>query len=200
MPFVAFLDTNVLYPPTLRDVLLRLAAAGVFQARWSEDVLDELQRAIERYIAGTNPPQPSVAVGGAKYIRKVMEDAFPEALVPRTSYERLIQGMMNHPEDRHVLAAAVAGRADVLVTSNVRHFPQQACEPYGIEVQDPDTFLVHQFGLAPDLIQTVLEELAQNRQPPLATPGGILKHLQRTVPRFAEMATSYLHSRPIDGH
>ena len=182
MPFVAFLDTNVLYPPTLRDVLTRLAAAGVFQVRWSPDVLDEMQRAIERHVARKNPPQLSVAAGGAKYIRKLIEDAFPEALVPRTSYEPLIEVMTNHKKDRHVLAAAVAGRADVLVTFNVRDFPREACEPYGIEVQDPDTFLVHQFGLVPDSIRSVLEDLARNHQPPLNRPVGILERLQMSRP------------------
>ncbi len=72
-----------------------------------------------------------------------MEEAFPEAMVPRQAYERLIPAMANNSKDRHVLAAAVAGRADVIVTFNVSDFPAEACGPYGIDVQDPDTFLVH---------------------------------------------------------
>ena len=49
---------------------------------------------------------------------------FPDARV--TSYEELIGSMTNHPKDRHVLAAAVAGRADMLVTENLKDFPPAA--------------------------------------------------------------------------
>lgn len=191
MPFVAFLDANVLYHSVLRDVLLSIAEAAVFQVRWSPDVLDEMQRAIERR-AARKAPQPSVARGGAAYVRKLMEQSFPEAMVERVAYERLISRMTNHPKDRHVLAAAVVGRADVLVTFNVKHFPQEACQPYGIEVQYPDTFLVHQFGLVPSAISSVLQNLVRNRRPPIDTPAGILRVLSKHVPRFCQMAAQHL--------
>lgn len=185
MPFVAFLDANVLYPAALRDVLLTLAEAGVCQIRWSPDVLDEVERNLA---ARARAPEPSVAAAGARYVRSVMEDAFPDAMVPREAYERLIPTMTNDPKDRHVMAAAVAGRADVIVTFNVSDFPAAACQPYGIEVQDPDTFLVHQFGLMPERIAQVLTELAAERRPPMDTPEGILRVLERMVPRFCAMA------------
>ena len=51
------------------------------------------------------------------------------------------------PDDRHVLAAAIVGNADVIVTANLKHFPADALERYGLEVQHPDTFLIHQRGL-----------------------------------------------------
>jgi hypothetical protein len=60
---------------------------------------------------------------------RTMERAFPDAMV--AGHEALIPSMANDPKDRHVLAAAVRGRADVIVTSNVRDFPPAACEPYG---------------------------------------------------------------------
>ncbi len=182
MPFVAFLDANVLYPAVLRDVLLSLAEAGICQIRWSPDVLDE----VERNLAARVDPDR------ARYVRSQMEEAFPEAMVPRQAYEHLTPAMVNNPKDRHVLAAAVAGRADVIVTFNVSDFPAEACAPYGIDVQDPDTFLLHQFGLMPERITRVLRELAAERKPPMDTPEEILRVLKATVPGFCAMAQKHL--------
>ena len=41
-PFIV--DANVLYPLTLRDAVLRAAAAGFYQMRWSADLLEEMER------------------------------------------------------------------------------------------------------------------------------------------------------------
>lgn len=190
MGFVAFLDANVLYPAVLRDVLLSIAEAGVCQIRWSPDVLDEVERNLSQR---AKAPSPSAAMGGAQYIRRVMEDAFPDAMVDRSAYEALIPSMCNDEKDRHVLAAAIVGRADVLVTSNVRDFKPEVCRPFGIEVQDPDTFLKHQFGLIPDSIIAVLEDLSANRKPPMDSPQKILDALDRTAPQFSAMASAYLN-------
>ena len=80
---------------------------------------------------------------------RTMERAFPEAMV--TGHEPLIPSMTKDPKDRHVLAAAVRGRADVVVTSNVRDFPPEACEPYDVDVQTPDEFLRHQWEVGANL-------------------------------------------------
>lgn len=126
---------------------------------------------MERNLAArARAPEPSVAAAGARYVRSVMEDAFPDAMVPREAYDHLILAMTNDPKDRHVLAAAVAARADVIVTFNVTDFPAAACRPYGIDVQHPDTFLVHQFGLMPERIAQALTELASERRPLMDTP------------------------------
>lgn len=118
MGFVALLDANVLYPETLRDVLLTLAEVGVFQVRWSPDILDEVERNVARRAKAANS---TAAPRGAAYARglMLMEEAFPEAAVDPESYRPLIDSMTNQRKDRHVLAAAVVGRADVIVTSNV---------------------------------------------------------------------------------
>ena len=100
--------------------------------------------------------------------------------------------MTNDPKDRHVLAAAVVGRADVIVTFNLSDFPPAACQPYGVDVQDPDTFLVHQFGLMPQRIAQVLTDLAAERRPPIGTPEGILRVLERATPRFCALAREHL--------
>jgi hypothetical protein len=76
-----------------------------------------------------------------------MNEAFPDAQV--TGYEALIAQMTNHPKDRHVLAAAVRGGAEVLVTENLRDFPDDSVSPFGVEVVSRDTFLLDQLDLAP---------------------------------------------------
>jgi hypothetical protein len=58
---------------------------------------------------------------------------------------------LHDPDDRHVLAAAIVGRADVIVTANLKDFPAEALAPHGIEAQHPDTFLIHQRSLSEHL-------------------------------------------------
>ena len=175
MPFPAFLDTCVLYPAYLADTLLRLAEASAYRPLWSADVLAELRRnVIERGI----PPD--------RVDRRIalMTRSFPDALV--TGYESLVDGMANDPKDRHVLAAAVRANAEVLVTFNIRDFPEPALKPYDIVAVHPDEFLLDQLDLYPGLTMAVLrQQAASYRREPTSVPG-VLVLLERTgVPRFA---------------
>jgi len=72
----------------------------------------------------------------------LMDQHATDALV--TGYEELIDGLhLPDPDDRHVLAAAIRGRADVIVTCNLKDFPAGALKSYGIEAQHPDEFLLN---------------------------------------------------------
>lgn len=65
-----------------------------------------------------------------------------------TGYQYLVDALtLPDAKDRHVLAAAIAGSVDVIVTLNLRHFPHEYLAPHGLEAQHPDTFLIHQRGL-----------------------------------------------------
>ncbi len=67
-----------------------------------------------------------------------------------TGYETLISGIsLPDPDDRHVLAAAIVGRCDVLVSQNLKDFPREVLEPHGIEVMHPDDFLLNHLNLSP---------------------------------------------------
>ncbi len=101
------------------------------------------------------------------------------------NYEHLIPTLGNHPEDRHVLAAAVAAQASIVVTFNKRHFAGAACEPYGIDVQTPDEFLCALWQATPRLIERALGRQAAGLRNPPQTPRDVLQTLQRTVPLFA---------------
>ena len=78
-----------------------------------------------------------------------MDTAFPDANVE--NYRSLIKSIeLPDPNDRHVVAAAVRSKADVIVTYNLKDFPAIALGEFDIEVQHPDTFLFNVFDLNPD--------------------------------------------------
>ena len=77
-----------------------------------------------------------------------MDRHFPSALT--TNYRQLIDGItLPDPDDRHVVAAAIRARADVIVTFNLKDFPAAEMTKHGLEAQHPDTFLHHQLTLDP---------------------------------------------------
>lgn len=179
MAFPAFLDTNVLFSSTLRDTLLRIAEEGAFRPEWSAGVLTELQAVLIR----------EADVGPAKAERLVlhMQRAFPEAEV--SGYEDLVEAMTCDAKDRHVLAAAVAGSAQVLVTFNQRDLPEESVKPHDLVVVTPDAFLLDQIDLHPAKVgRALVGQLAAAERPPL-TIGQLLGRLTRAgVPAFAEEA------------
>ncbi|MEV6311689.1 PIN domain-containing protein [Streptomyces sp. NPDC051840] len=140
----AVLDTCVLFPNYLRDTLLRLAEAELYEPLWSSDILDELTRNVALRIGDVR----------AKALVGAMACTFPDSLV--SGYEALLPAIVNDPKDRHVLAAGVRGQAHAVVTSNVKDFPQESADPYGIQVQRPDDFLLDLLDLAPAEVNTVL--------------------------------------------
>jgi hypothetical protein len=86
-----------------------------------------------------------VVKSGVDHRIEQMTEHFPDAMV--TGYESLIAVMENQAKDRHVLAAAVRGRAELIVTENVRDFPAAVTAVYDIDVVDQDGFLLDQWDL-----------------------------------------------------
>ena len=108
-----------------------------------------------------------------------MRDAFPEAMV--TGHESLVESMKNDLKGRHVLAAAVRCGAHAIITDNVRHFPPESLEPYGLECMPADKFLEDQYHLNPDLfISKLIEQALQIKW---TLPQLIAKH----VPSLAKV-------------
>jgi predicted nucleic acid-binding protein len=171
-PFKVVLDANVLYPFTLRDTLLRAAAAGFFQAHWSELLLEEATR----NLVGNG----IVTAEQAERLRAAMNKAFPEAIV--TDHESLIAGMKNDEKDRHVAAAAVKAGAQVIVTMNLSDFRDL---PDGIEAQHPDEFLSNLFDPDPDSLTGIVRSQAADLKKPARTFEEIVGALAKLVPDFA---------------
>jgi predicted nucleic acid-binding protein len=170
-PFIVVVDANVLFPLTLRDTVLRAAAADFYQLRWSEEILDEMERNL---VATATMPADKAA-----RLRGQMEKFFPEAMV--TGYESLVAGMQNDAKDRHVVAAAVKAGAQVITTANLRDFTPL---PDGIEAQSPDEFLCNLFDLAPERFVELLREQASDLHKPPVTFEELLDRLSRPVPNL----------------
>ncbi|MFB6287160.1 MAG: putative toxin-antitoxin system toxin component, PIN family [Candidatus Bipolaricaulia bacterium] len=158
-PFTAFLDSNVLYPSTLRDLLMRLALRGLFRAKWSDDVHEEWIQAVLR-------DYPDITRDQLERTRALMDRHSEDSLV--TGYQPLTDGLqLPDPNDRHVLAAAICARADVIVTGNLKHFPQDNLDPFDIEAQHPDMFIGHLVDLySGEVVAAAQEHRASLNNPP----------------------------------
>ena len=175
MPGRVLLDTCVLYPPTLRDTLLRLAKRSHYQPIWSADILDELRRNVTR---------SGIAPSKVDRLFSEMRLSFDAAEI--TGYHHLIDTMGCHPKDRHVLAAAVHGEAPSIVTFNLRDFPRPATAPLGLRVLHPDDFLLESLCVAPAVVLEVLERQAVDYRRPSTRLPRVLDALDRTgLGRFA---------------
>ena len=115
-----------------------------------------------------------------------MNRHFPDAEI--TGYEDLVDSMENHPKDRHVLAAAVRGGAEVLVTENLKDFPESAVTPYALTVLHQDDFLLDQLDLSPRVVQAALRrQVSRYRRDPRTVEDllVILGNEGHGCPRFA---------------
>jgi predicted nucleic acid-binding protein len=135
--FRVIYDANILFSGFKRRVMLALARAEIFQARWSEDIHKEwMARLPERY------PDKFPAEKVSK-IRTLIDSHVPDCLV--SGYKSLIEGLqLPDPGDRHVLAAAIKAGAQVIVTCDTAHFPKECLAEFDIEAQHPDTFVMYQ--------------------------------------------------------
>lgn len=156
---IALYDACVLHPPALRDLLVRLADAGLVRARWTEQILDEVFESILRR-------RPDLDAARLARTRRMMCDAVPDCLV--TGYERLIDALdLPDLDDRHVVAAAIHGGATVIVTANLKDFPAPVLAPLGIEAMGPDAFVEGLVDTEPDSVLGVLRaQVGALRSPP----------------------------------
>lgn len=142
--FTALYDACVLYPAPLRDVLLELALTDLFRAKWSHMIHDE-------WIRNLLAVRPDLTPAQAQRTRQLMDSHVRDCLVE--NFEALIPSLtLPDPDDRHVFAAAIRGRADVIVTYNLKDFPEKELSKYGITAQHPDEFLTHVLDLAPGVV------------------------------------------------
>jgi predicted nucleic acid-binding protein len=161
--YTALLDACVLYPIATTDALLSLATAGLFAAKWTREIEREWIAALEQ--------RRQDLQGRPEVRRDAMRDAVPDWEVPEVAWAPLVAGY-NLPDanDRHVLAAAVAGHADCIVTANLRDFPAEIVRAYGIEVVDPDRFIINQWDLDPLIAMASFKRMRARWRNPQATP------------------------------
>ena len=128
------LDTCVLYPTVMREVLLAVARTGAFQPLWSARILEEWARAA-RKLGPTGEPQARTEIALVSRDWPRAEVSWPPSLENRL--------YLPDPADVHVLAAAIAGSADVLLTMNAKDFPKHTLAEEGLSRQTPDELLYH---------------------------------------------------------
>jgi predicted nucleic acid-binding protein len=171
MPFVVIYDANVLYPNTLRDLLIRVAQAGLVQAKWTHQILDETFDNLQEN-------RPELSADALKRTRELMICAVRDCLV--TGYEPLIETLdLPDPNDRHVLAAAIRSRAQVIVTENLRDFPSAALSAWDIEAKSPDDFILDQIHLDRKVVWSCAQQIADSWRRPPGTVSDVLASLQR---------------------
>jgi hypothetical protein len=153
-PSVAVFDACILYPFHLRNIVVQAAVDRLVDARWTDEIHDEWTRNLAA-------DAPTIPVERLQTTRRLMNDALPGATVSR--YEDLIP-TVNLPDldDRHVVAAAIATGASIILTWNLRDFPVTALKKYGLRRQTPDAFFADIYDQAPDLAVGSLANARRN--------------------------------------
>jgi predicted nucleic acid-binding protein len=169
--FTALYDACVLYPAPLRDLLMRLALTGLFRARWTDAIHEEWMRNVLKGRPDLTRPQ-------LERTRDLMNAHVRDCLV--TDYEDLIEAIaLPDPDDRHVLAAAIRGRAEVIVTFNLDDFPAGILHRYGIEAQHPDPFVTSLLDLAPTAVYRAVKRQREALKNPPRTAEELLETLEK---------------------
>jgi predicted nucleic acid-binding protein len=171
MTFVVLYDASVLYPSTLRDLLIRIAQAGIVQAKWTDQILDEV-------FTNLLDDRPDLDPSRLKRTRELMNEAVRDCLV--SGYEPLISALdLPDPDDRHVVAAAIRARAQVIVTNNLRDFPTAILRQWDIEALGADDFVLDQIDLNPKIVWGCVQQIADSWLNPPGHPADVLSRLER---------------------
>jgi predicted nucleic acid-binding protein len=170
--FVVVYDASVLYPSTLRDLLIRIAQSGLVQAKWTDDILDEMFAALHRQ-------RPDLDSTRLDRTRQLMCTAVRDWKV--SGYADLIDALkLPDPDDRHVLAAAIKANAQVIVTANLRDFPVTDLRNWNVDPKSPDEFVRDQISLDRSKVYASIQQIADSWTKPLGTIEDVLDRLERS--------------------
>lgn len=169
MPYIVVYDANALFGNTQRDLLLRIGQQRhLVQAKWTQQILDEMTRAIrERY--------PNITEEKAARLEGRINDSVADCLV--TGYEPLIPALeLPDPDDRHVLAAAIRCGAQLIVTSD-KDFPPESLALWGVKAKHPDDFVLDQISIDSGAVQTCVQQIVDSRHRRPVTFDEVLQEL-----------------------
>ena len=179
--FTCVLDTNVIYPIDIRDLLFWFAHYDLFTPKWSKHIFDEWIDVMMRK-----------GVSKEEVDKRVMKAniAFPDALVE--NYESLIDGLqLPDPKDRHVLAAAIKINANTIVTNNLKDFPKDYLSNFGLTAKSVDDFITDTIDLNQSIAIDAFKDMVLNRTNPDLDEFQILDILRRNG---LKDSANYLHS------
>ncbi|MEU1277258.1 PIN domain-containing protein [Streptomyces sp. NPDC005805] len=179
-------DTNVLFPFSVMDVVLALTEDSVHEIVWSERLLDEWERVIVR--------EGRRSAESAASVTRAVRCFFADCEITTSAYAHLVDSMPGaDPDDRHHAAAAVAAGAHALVTWNLSDFPAQELAAHGVRVLDPDAYLCELYGEFPDEVAgTVVRLAAEKRRPPTSLTDALARLAKAGVPRFADLVIRHI--------
>jgi excisionase family DNA binding protein len=186
--FVArvFIDTNVLFPFSVMDLMLALTEDGIHDVMWSDDLLDEWERVIVR----ERHRSPDAAAAITATIRQF----FADTRIPTESYRDLVAEVDGPDTDDNVhMAAAVAGQVELLVTWNGNDFDCGFTRKHAIKIVDPNKYLCYLYEELPNEVLATIARLAASKRRPPMTPVELVNALERAgVNEFASLVRSHL--------
>lgn len=169
--YTALLDACVLYPIVMADALISLATTGLFAAKWSRRIEEEWMRNLE-----ANRPDLQGKLDGRC---EAMRAAVPDWEVPAVKWQAInINHKLPDDDDEHVLAAAIAGHADCIVTANLRDFPSQVLETLNLEAIHPDSFVIAQWDLDHIAVISAFKQMRQRWRSPQASASDFADRFQ----------------------
>lgn len=127
------LDACIIYPTVMREMLMGVAAKSGFIPLWSHQILEEWRHAAARL----GPEGEAIATGEIA----VMNSQWPQASV-QFDPDMVHDLYLPDDNDRHVLAAAIAGEADAIMTRNLKDFPTRILTKHDILRREPDEFML----------------------------------------------------------
>ena len=172
--FTAFIDACSLVSVLRRNLLLTLAEAEFFRVRWSEQVLEETERAIAKICTKKNYPD---AADRAALARQKIESAFEDAKVSNFDQFMITGEALPDQNDAHVLDAALKIKADTIVTENLRDFPPAVLEPLNIEVRSADAFIADTIALDAGRAVAAINKMRLRLRKPEMTPNILLQNM-----------------------
>ncbi len=182
--YTVILDACVLYPAPLRSYLLYLAQTGLYRAKWTSQIHDE-------WIRNAVTNNPGLTTEKLQRTRQAMDKHAPDCLVE--GYEPIIDGLeLPDPDDRHVVAAALKGQAESIITFNLKDFPNQVLEQFELRAIHPDEFLSDMFELNPSLaILAAQRQRGALRKPPFTVDEYLDCLMRQQLPSLASHLSNF---------
>lgn len=177
-------DTCVLYPTVMRETLMGACAVMGWTPLWSDRILEEWARAA-RKLGPNGEPQARAEIA-------LLSARWPNAKV---TWAPSLETKLYLPDkdDRHVLAAAIAGSADKIVTVNVKDFPKASLWDEGVDRIDPDALVMEAWLQHSDAMQEVgLSIVAQASQLSGEKWSARALFKKARLPRFAKAVSAAL--------
>lgn len=179
--FTAVLDTNVVYPVIIRDLLFWFAYKDLYTPNWSDHIFDEWKRVMK---------EKGVSEDEANKRAEKANLAFPDAMVK--NYKGLISHLnLPDEDDRHVLAAAIKTNANIIVTNNIKDFPAEYLQSFGLNAKSADDFLTDIIDLNQEHAVDAFKEMVLHKKNPKFDEFEVLNQLRKAG--LTDTA-SYLHA------